>query len=178
MFIAAAAAMLLMGGSAFAQSGTTGAYGTVSVPMSVTSERDMQVGDMQRGAAKTVDMGSTVPATNGTIPAQFRITGDQNDWYVVQSASAVLTWVPQPGQSPAPGDVTTMTGTALTNKAYTVNGPTGESAAANAAAYQLGGLNGVNAGESYLWIGATFTPAASQQRGNYQGTCVVTVAYN
>jgi hypothetical protein len=172
-FIIAALAMLLVVGNALAQSGTTGAYGSVSVPLMLEDEQDMQAGDMQRNVLKTVQL-TPCPSTNGTTPAAFAILGDEQDAYTVTSMAASLTWVPAAGQTPAPGDVTTMTGTNFKHKAHTANTPC---SAVSGTSYLLSGIDGPNKGVSWLWVGCDFTPDPIQQRGNYSGTASVTVAY-
>lgn len=172
-FVIAMIAMTVLVGSAFAQSGSVPAHGSVLVPLSLESEQDMNAGDMQRTVAKTVQL-TPCPSNNGTTPAAFTILGDEQDAYSVTGMSATLTWQPNPGQTPAPGDITSMSGTNFKHKAHTANTPC---SAVTSTSYLLSGIDGPNKGVSWLWVGCDFTPDPIQQRGTYLGTANVTVAY-
>jgi hypothetical protein len=173
------AAMLLGTGAAFAQAGTAGVTSTVSVDLRVETKRDMVVGTIERGQTKIVPHGYNDPS--GMKTAQFKIKGDQNDFFKVVSASGGMHFIGDPTLV-APGDVTTMTGFDPTFSSWGVDAAIGENNALGrtggiGTGFVLDGADGPTLGQAHVWVGMSWTAAAAQQRGNYQGTVDISVAY-
>lgn len=182
LYLAIGAAMLFGTGVTLAQSGTGTApvHAAVSVDLKIEDLRGMEVGIIKRLETKVVPHGFDHPS--GMKTAQFEVLGDQNDIFVVQGATGHMSFIPGPGYVPAVGDVTTMDGTNPTFSAWLEDLANGENLAAGdvklpGAQWALLGNDGDLWGKMFLWVGMTWNAHKYQQRGNYAGDVVVTLAY-
>ncbi len=160
---------------------TAPATGTVVVPLMCDAARGMNLGNnLRRGVITVVD------GTAGTQTAGFKIIGDDEDLVKINGATAALAFQTSPNQpghivSTSPGQTTTLapipgsfqywtgTGADINTATQTVTGP--------------GLPNGLDWNESpgngsrFFYVGASFQPAADQQRGLYVGTVTLDVMY-
>ncbi len=156
------------------------ASGTVIVPLRCEGSRAMLLGDnMLRGQTTVVN-----GVTPGTQTAGFKVVGDDEDLVKICGASAMLSFDLTPNQpghivSTSPGQTTTLT---PTNYQFW----TGTGSDINTAVQTITGIgnpHGLDYNESpgngsrFFYVGASFMPAADQQRGRYEGTVTFDVQY-
>ena len=196
LFVLGAAMLLLSATAGQAQnsaSTTAVVSATVQVPMTMITEYDMGLPHtMQRGQTYIVTPDQFNANGNGAL---FQVRGDKGDRVSFTLPSTITLNLgtndpinhPQlPGVNPVPSQASTITGTNLTamNGLHVMG--IGRTTYTPGTSVQLGGdfigpagtlTNVTGIGKQYLWVGASFPIALSQQRGVYLGYFVVQADY-
>ncbi len=170
------AALLIAGGAgAYAQSASVSSSATIETQITAEATSSLSFGTISKGATATVEASSadaaavTFSGDEGdnitvTVPATATISttsGDGADMTVSINRAGLLAHT-----SDAQGSASTLdasSGTATTALSDDNGG---------------NGTNNDGLGQSYLWIGGSVTPTATQQRGVYSGTFTVSAAYS
>lgn len=198
-FLALALAVAATSSAAFAQT-TVGSYGSsatalvsgsVTYPVYITRQHDMNLGTTLRTA---VAQNLSVSPNDMANAAAFKVKGDAGD-LVTMTLDATVTLtsdhVTLPGAPGAPHNVTdanTNTIVLTTNhkERYVDNDQAGAvtwytpfSLASNGYSDGGGTVSGLDPGQGQMnvYVGGTYTIANDQQRGNYSGLLNASVAY-
>jgi hypothetical protein len=161
--------------AAFAQSASVTATATVVTPITAQATAPLAFGTITKGST------ATVPATSAMAGA-LTFSGDEADNITISVPSTVS--IATTSGAGASMTVTLNRAALRSNIVNTQGSATPLDASSGSATTALSadaGGDGVNSdglGQLYLWVGASVTPTATQQRGTYTGTFAVTAAYS
>jgi hypothetical protein len=162
------AAVALAASAAQAQSGNVTAEATVLSPLTLTPVRALQFGNVFPGVARTI--ASTDAANSGAI----QIIGAGTSEVAISAGSMTANLA----------CVTTCTGGVATDIVLTVSAAarlnTANATPTGATAFTLGTTPAnanLAAGNLWLLIGGSITPAANQAAGTYSGTIQINASY-
>ena len=175
--IAAILGIVFMAANVNAQTASTSVKSTATIvtPLTATTTAPLAFGTITKGQKATIG----VTESNA---ASFYFSGDESDEIAIT----------------IPGEVTISTtsgeGSSMTvslnrsnvrtndrddqNSAKSVNFSSGNATSELSEDDKGNGEKKDGLGQLYVWIGGEVTPAASQQRGNYEGTFTVSAAYS
>lgn len=160
------AAVALAATTAQAQTGTVNVEATVLAPLTLSQERPLQFGNTFPGVTRTI--ASTDAAASGAL----RISGAGTSQIAISAANMTVSLGCVSGGCTGQALSLTIAPTASVNTANAT--PTG------ATAFTLG-TSAANAnlvaGNLWLLIGGSITPAANQPAGVYQGTVQINASY-
>lgn len=173
--LAAAIGFFAIGTSAFAQSASVTSSATIETPISAAATAPLAFGTITKGATATV-------AATAASAAGVTFSGDEGDNITISVPSSATI-------STAAGSGASMTvsidrsslrvntvGTQGTASALDASSGSATSALSSDAAGN--GTSGDGLGQTYVWIGGSVAPAATQQRGVYSGSFTVSAAYS
>jgi hypothetical protein len=160
---AALAAILALPGIVSAQasaSASLDARATVLAPISVTDLQDLEFGDIIPGFARTILPGAAEAG-------RFQVSGGG-----ASQVALVFTLPPQLDHATVPAAT-------LPVSFGAASAGFGSTSSAVASTFDPSGSQSANltAGELFVFIGGTVTPAAVQEPGTYTGTITLDVAY-
>lgn len=173
--LAALALAVLAGSNAFAQSASVNSTATIITPITATATAPLAFGTITKGAT------SSIAATNSSAGA-VTFSGDEGDNITISvpstcsiatTSGAGSSMTVTLNRAALRANTTSAQGTATALDASSGSATTALSADASG-----DGVNNDGLGQSYIWIGGSVTPTATQQRGAYSGTFTVTAAYS
>lgn len=163
------------GSTALAQSAGVTSTATIVTPITAAVTSQLAFGTITKGSL------TTVPATSASAAA-VTFSGDEGDNIVV-TVPATLQIATLAGSGS--GITVAIDRSSLrSNSTNSQGNATLLNASAGSATVTLStdtdgdALKNDGLGQTYLWIGGSVTPAATQQRGTYSGTFTISAAYS
>jgi hypothetical protein len=166
---------LAFGATAFAQSASVTSGATIETPISATATSALAFGTITKGATATV-------AGTAATAAGVTFSGDESD-NITLSIPTTATISTTSGEG-ASMTVTISRGSLRVNTANSQSTAAALDASSGSATTALSsdasgnGTASDGLGQTFLWIGGTVSPAATQQRGIYTGSFTVSAAYS
>ena len=173
--LASLAALVMAGNIALAQSATISSTATVLTPITATATAPLAFGSLNKGTANSISASS---ASAGA--ATF--SGDEGDEITITVPASMTLSTVSGGGATMNGSINRsalrVNTTSAQAGAVTMDASNGSATTSLSPDNSGNGVGNDGLGQVYLWVGGSVTPTATQQRGNYSGSFMVSAAYS